>query len=157
MEAGATRASAFVTIPLAFTDTLQGDLVAQFSAHSNLVSCVAFSPDGRRVASGSWDGTARIWTLPKESRPLHDLRSLAVLLAGRHLDSSGKLADCGAAARTNAWSILRNRYPAEFGPQKLGSTKSPPRDSPRDAVPARASHSKASFPKNPGNGSGVSP
>ena len=29
--------------------------------HTLPVQCVAFSPDGGRVVSGSWDGTVRLW------------------------------------------------------------------------------------------------
>lgn len=29
--------------------------------HTNLVQSVAYSPDGRRLATSSWDGTARMW------------------------------------------------------------------------------------------------
>jgi WD40 repeat protein len=35
-------------------------LMAQMT-HKSVVTVVAFSPDGRWVVSGSWDGTARVW------------------------------------------------------------------------------------------------
>jgi WD40 repeat protein len=35
------------------------ELVADLEGHTDLVWSVAFSPDGRRLASGSWDGTVR--------------------------------------------------------------------------------------------------
>jgi WD40 repeat protein/serine/threonine protein kinase len=34
-----------------------------FGAHSKAVLGVAFSPDGKQIITGSWDGTARIWDI----------------------------------------------------------------------------------------------
>lgn len=41
----------------------RGDQLATLSGHEWIVTCVAFSPDGRRLVTGSMDGTARIWDL----------------------------------------------------------------------------------------------
>lgn len=35
-----------------------------FGGHSNIVSEVAFSPDGQRIATASFDHTARVWDVP---------------------------------------------------------------------------------------------
>jgi WD40 repeat protein len=38
-----------------------GRLLRELAGHVGNVKSVAFSPDGTRILSGSWDGTARIW------------------------------------------------------------------------------------------------
>ena len=40
-------------------------LAAPLYGHSDLVFTVAFSPDGTRVFSGSWDGTMIVWDVPQ--------------------------------------------------------------------------------------------
>ncbi len=42
-------------------DHLGSALLAVLRGHEGYVSIVAFGPDGRRLVSGSWDGTMRLW------------------------------------------------------------------------------------------------
>jgi WD40 repeat protein len=44
-------------------DSHTGKLLRSFRGHTGLVSSVAFSPDGRRLVSGSRDATAKVWDL----------------------------------------------------------------------------------------------
>jgi WD40 repeat protein len=67
--------------------TLQGD--------TRLVRCVAFSPDGQRLASGSGDGTVKVWDVQSRQAILtlkgHTgaVRSVAFSPDGRRLASAG--------------------------------------------------------------------
>ncbi len=42
-------------------DTQTGAVVAVLCGHTSSVDCMAFSPDGHQVVSGSYDNTARLW------------------------------------------------------------------------------------------------
>ena len=57
-----------------------GRVVATLSGHQGGVSGVAFSPDGRRLASGSGDTTVTIWDL----RTRHAIRTLRGHEPARH-------------------------------------------------------------------------
>ncbi|MGP8239863.1 MAG: protein kinase domain-containing protein [Limisphaerales bacterium] len=41
----------------------RGEQLTTLAGHEQTVTCIAFSPDGKRVATGSLDGTARIWNV----------------------------------------------------------------------------------------------
>lgn len=80
----------------------------ELSGHSLMVTCLALSPDGTRLASGSDDGTLRIWDLQAE-----DVSSSAIVLAG-HTDSvvsldyspaGNRLASVDESGKVRLWNF----------------------------------------------------
>src|ERR671938_254744 len=42
-------------------DALTGEHVAIYPGHTDIVKTLAWSPDGKFIASGSWDKTVQVW------------------------------------------------------------------------------------------------
>jgi WD40 repeat protein len=42
-------------------DANTGECLKTLKGHSDHVVSVAYSPDGTKIISGSWDGTTKIW------------------------------------------------------------------------------------------------
>lgn len=91
-----------------------GDQLATLAGHRGTVNCVAFSPDGTRIATGSHDGTVRIWNEEKqESVATLNVSSAAVWSVAFTPD--GQCLMTGSGGQVGFWSTgsgqLRTHFP----------------------------------------------
>lgn len=64
-NAGSTNFGATVTV----YDTLTGQRLGRLAKHNAQVHCIAFSPDGALLATGSADNTILVWKTPERKQP----------------------------------------------------------------------------------------
>lgn len=79
-------------------------LVACVRAHNRTVSSLAFSPDGRQLASASWDNTVKLWNLDRDEPKEH--ATIDGSPSGIAFSADGKtLATGSTAAHVVLWDI----------------------------------------------------
>jgi WD40 repeat protein/predicted Ser/Thr protein kinase len=94
----------------------RGDQLATFTGHTWIVTCAAFSPDGNRIATGSQDGTARIWDVAKRESVVtlkvsdHAAWSVAFTPDGKVLMTADT--DGVQFWSTDSWRVITN-YPGK--------------------------------------------
>lgn len=104
----------------------RGGELWDFSGHSNDICAVAFSPDGKTLASGDRDGVVRIWDVPNR-KPLGTLRTQGPGFCGIAFAAQGSFfaATSPKGVRiwnTANWTVLRDiltseaALPAAFAP-----------------------------------------
>jgi WD40 repeat protein/predicted Ser/Thr protein kinase len=105
-------------------DARSGEVLRQWTNHTDWVTGLAFTPDGRRLVSASDDWTIRIWSVAggSEQRCLRSSReglaALALLPDGKTLVSAGKLGsvcfwDATASSPAPAHTNLAIAFPLE--------------------------------------------
>ncbi len=84
-------------------------------AHSDELTALAVSPDGRVLASGGYDKVVRLWALP-EGDALHTLCGHKDVITSLAFSPDGRLLAAASADRTvSLWSVADGRRTATLG------------------------------------------
>jgi periodic tryptophan protein 2 len=82
-----------------------GQLLDQLSGHAGPVSCLAFAPNGGVLVSGSWDKTARIWTIFNRTQTSEPLQLQADVLDIAFRPDSLQIAISTLDGQLSFWSV----------------------------------------------------
>jgi serine/threonine protein kinase/WD40 repeat protein len=99
---------------LGLWDVRSGLPVGPLLRHAAMAQSVFFASDGARLVTRARDGTARVWPLVRDERPVEDLERIAELLGGQHARTWSDAERRGTQRVLARWASLRARYPDRF-------------------------------------------
>jgi WD40 repeat protein len=79
--------------------------------HRDLVTDAAFSPDGRRVVTGSWDSTARVWDAVTGQPITPPLNHGALVVHVAFSPDGRRVLAGGGGTRAQVWNVPRENRP----------------------------------------------
>ncbi len=91
-----------------FWKLCQGESLETWRGHSNFVSALAISPDGKTLASASWDETVKLWDL-NTGRPVKTLRECPGHLNSVSFSMDGRLLAAGSDAVVTVWDLAADK------------------------------------------------
>jgi WD40 repeat protein len=98
-------------------------IVKTFDGHSRLITCIDISLDSKRLASGSWDGTARIWSLDTGKLVAGPFEHDDWIGAVRFSQNLKKLAVSSTTAKyLEVWDIQAQKLDVRVGDPKSRGT-----------------------------------
>lgn len=86
-----------------------GRLIDILPGHEGPISSIAFSPQGERIASASWDGTARIWDIYGRSTSVEPFNLTSDGLAIAYRPDATEVAVATLAGQVIFWDVKEGR------------------------------------------------
>ncbi len=98
-------------------DARTGKMLNSLSGHSSAIASVAFSPDGKILASGDWEGRIKLWGV-RTGKELKTLSAHSELVQSVVFSPDGKsLASAGSDNLIKVWDTTRGTAIATFPAQ----------------------------------------
>jgi len=99
-----------------------GERVARPPGHEGTVTCIAYAPDGKLLASGSIDKTVRLWN-PATGEHIRMVAAHKDEITAVHFSANGKhLASSSKAGVTQVHNVTDGKLVAEFAGPEKGAT-----------------------------------
>jgi WD40 repeat protein len=103
-------------------DLESGSMVRVFEGHSGMIGDISVSPDGKLMASVSWDSSLRIWNLSSGEQmqtwqaPRGRFNAVSFSPNGKHLLTGSEYSRDGAV---QLWDITTGKEIRAFGPKTI--------------------------------------